>query len=80
MTTVKSYAKMGFGLGLGVAASQLLYLALGLALIVWGLSLLKEARNGRGNLTVAYIVMGLGVVLGLGLGAGLFFENLMNNI
>lgn len=78
--SIKSYAKMGFGLGLGVAASQILYLAIGLLLFVWGLSLLKDARRGRGNMVVAYTVMGLGVVVGLGLGAGIFFDNLMENI
>jgi hypothetical protein len=47
---------------------------------VWGLSLLKDARRGRGNMVVAYTVMGLGVVIGLGLGAGFFFDNLLENI
>ena len=80
MVSIKSYAKMGFGVGVGVIAAQLIYMALGLLVFVIGLSMLSKARKNNGSVVPAYIVMGIGMILGLGLGAGLFFDNLSKNL
>jgi hypothetical protein len=79
MAQLKQLIKTGFGLGLGVMAAQLLYMFVGILLLLWGVSLLKKARRGQGSLTGAYVVMALGVVIGLGLGAGFLLENALNN-
>lgn len=80
MGSIKQYAKMGFGLGVGVIAAQLIYMVIGLILFVIGLSMLSKARKNNSSVVPAYIVMGLGMVVGLGLGAGLFFDNLSKNL
>lgn len=80
MVSIKSYAKMGFGIFTGALAAQMIYLAFGLLLLVIGLYMLSSARKRGTSVVPAYIFMGLGVVLGLGLGAGIFFENLQNNL
>jgi hypothetical protein len=77
--SLKQLVKTGFGLGLGVAAAQMLYIVIGLLLLLWGMSLLKKARRGEGSVTTAYFVLALGVIFGLGLGAGFLLENAMNN-
>lgn len=79
MAQLKKLIKTGFGLGLGVMAAQMLYMFVGLLLLLWGTSLLKKARRGQGSLAAAYFVMVLGVVIGLGLGAGFLLENALNN-
>lgn len=80
MVSIKQYAKMGFGVGVGVIAAQLIYMAIGLVLFVIGLRMLSRARKSNGSVVPAYIVMGLGMIVGLGLGAGIFFENLSKNL
>ena len=75
----KNMVKTGFGLGIGVAGAQMIFLAIGLALLLWGISLLKKAERRGESKTTAYIVMALGVVFGLGLGAGFLLDNAMSN-
>ena len=77
--SLKQLVKTGFGLGIGIAAAQMLYLAVGLLFLLWGVSLLKKARRGQGSMTTAYFVLALGVIFGLGLGAGFLLDNAMNN-
>lgn len=80
MSPLKNLIKTGFGLSIGMIGAQLIFMALGLLLFVWGMSLLKKARRGQGSLSAAYVVMGLGVVLGLGLGAGAFIDEVSSNL
>jgi hypothetical protein len=44
------------------------------------MNMLSKAKESNKSLIPAYAVMGTGVVLGLGLGAGMFFEKLGNNM
>ena len=67
--SIKNYAKMGFGLGLGAAGVHMIFGLIGMLLLLWGTSLLKKARRSGGSLVPAYAVMVMGVVIGLGLGA-----------
>jgi multisubunit Na+/H+ antiporter MnhB subunit len=60
--------------------AQILFLAIGLIFLVIGMNMLSNARKEGKSLTNAYIVMGVGVVLGLGLGAGMFLENVGKNL
>jgi hypothetical protein len=77
---LKELVKTGFGLGLGVAAAQMVYLVIGFAFLIWGVSLLKKAREGKESYGFAYFILFLGVVFGLGLGAGFVLDNLMENV
>lgn len=76
----KQLVKTGFGLGLGVGAAHMLYMAIGFLLLLWGVSLLKKARRGQGSKAMAYFVMALGVICGLGLGAGFVLGNAFENL
>lgn len=69
-----------FKIGAGIMTAQILFLAIGLILLVIGMNMLSKARASNASLTPGYLVMGTGVVLGLGLGAGMFLENLGNNM
>ena len=60
--------------------AQILFLAIGMILLVIGLNMLSKAKENGKSLVPAYAVMGTGVVLGLGLGAGMFFEKIGNNM
>lgn len=69
-----------FKIGAGVISAQIMFLAIGLLFLILGMSMLKKARKNSESTVPAYIVMGLGVVMGLGLGAGMFFENITENL
>lgn len=69
-----------FKIGAGIMTAQILFLAIGLIFLVIGMNMLSNARKEGKSLTNAYIVMGVGVVLGLGLGAGMFMENVGKNL
>jgi hypothetical protein len=69
-----------FKIGAGIMTAQILFLAIGLIFLVIGMNMLSKAREQGKSLTPAYVVMGLGVVLGLGIGAGMFLENVGNNL
>jgi uncharacterized membrane protein len=74
--------KFGFGAFSGMFAAKAIFLLVGLVLFVPGLYLLSKERKkekSQQNLIPAYVLMGLGMVLGLGMGSGVFFENLMAN-
>jgi len=78
--TIKSYAKMGFGFVGGAIAAQLIYMAIGLIFFLIGMRMLAGARKQGTSTIPAYIFMGIGVVVGLGMGAGFFFENVSKNM
>jgi hypothetical protein len=69
-----------FKIGAGIMTAQILFLAIGLIFLVIGMNMLSKARASGKSLAPAYVVMGLGVVLGLGLGAGMFLEQVGNNL
>jgi hypothetical protein len=69
-----------FKIGAGIMTAQILFLAIGLFFLIIGMNMLSKARKEGKSLTPAYVVMGMGVVLGLGLGAGMFLENVGNNL
>jgi hypothetical protein len=69
-----------FKIGAGIMTAQILFLAIGLIFLVIGMNMLSKARKESKSLTPAYVVMGMGAVLGLGIGAGMFLENVGNNL
>lgn len=81
---IKQDIASGFGLGLGAGLSMIIYIVIGLAFLIPGAILLgrekkkpKEQRNGA-LVVVAYVLIVLGVICGLGLGAGFLLSNLFN--
>jgi hypothetical protein len=60
--------------------AQILFLAIGMIFLIIGMNMLSKAKESNKSLIPAYAVMGTGVVLGLGLGAGMFFEKIGNNM
>jgi hypothetical protein len=80
MTKIKEFAKAAFGTGLGLAGNLLLGM---LFLIPGFLIVTRENRKPRssrntGLLVVGFLLMILGVVLGLGMGADELFKDLKN--
>ena len=73
--------KVGLGAGFGFGLSQIVFLLLGMAFFLPGLIMLsKERKKAKGeknstNMYIAYALMAVGCVLGLGLGAGFLFTN-----
>lgn len=74
--------KLGFGAGLGLLLANVLFILVGMALFVPGLIMYsKEKKKAEGEksttkVVFAFILMGVGCVIGLGLGAGVLFENI----
>jgi hypothetical protein len=69
-----------FKIGTGIMTAQILFLAIGMIFLIIGMNMLSKAKESNKSLIPAYAVMGTGVVLGLGLGAGMFFEKIGNNM
>jgi hypothetical protein len=74
--------KLGFFAGLGSFASFIIFILIAMAFFIPGFILLKreEAKpkeeQKQSNKVFAYILMGLGMLFGLGFGAGTFFSEL----
>jgi len=69
-----------FKIGAGIMTAQILFLAIGMFFLIIGMNMVSKAKESGKSLVPAYAVMGTGVVLGLGLGAGMFFEKIGNNM
>ena len=76
---IKDYMKIGFGLGLGSALSYMILLFFALLLFIPGFLIvlkqnkLPKEKRSTGWQVFGFILMGLGMLLGLGFGAGAFF-------
>ena len=73
-------AYTSFGVGLGFMASVIVYTFVGMLLFVPGFILLKKEQKKQNPSDLvkifAYVLMGMGMIIGLGLGAGVFFSEL----
>lgn len=76
--------KMGFGLGLGSMLAAMVYVFIGLLFFIPGLMLLgkerkkaKEEQNNT-NIAIAYLLMILGAIFGLGMGFNFIATNLIS--
>ncbi len=73
-------AKTGFALSFGSVALFIILILVAFGLMIGGFILVKkeskkpkEKRNMT-NMIIGFVLMGLGVVVGLGFGAPIFFE------
>ena len=80
--SIGEYAKVGFGLGLGSLAAFLIFTCIALVFFIPGFIIVikqrklpKEERNTTLQV-VGFILMGIGMIVGLGFGASVFFGEL----
>ena len=79
---VKDMFKTGFGLFSGIMVAQMLFMLAGLAFFIPGFLMLKKEQKkpkAEQSLVLPYVLMGIGMVLGVGMGSGVFFDNLASN-
>ena len=81
-TPIMEYARVGFGSGLGLFASLMLFTLVGVIFFIPGFILVnreqkkpKEEQNQTMKV-FGYILMAIGMIVGLGFGAGAFFGEL----
>lgn len=72
--SIRSLAKMGFGLGLGVMAAQVVFLLIGLAFFLPGLMLVRTGKREDNKDAsyyggIALMVVGIALMGGFGIGA-----------
>lgn len=79
MASIKSLAREGFGVGIGLFAAFAVYLFFGLLFFIPGFVLFTQEQKKRekntGTLVLSYILMGVGVILMGGLGFGVLLES-----
>lgn len=79
-----NFVKFGFGIGFGVHLSSIIFLLIGGALFILGIFLLSNERKKKEKnnslFITAYVLMFLGMVLGLGMGASFLFSNLLQDL
>ncbi len=77
-----NYAKPAFGMGLGVFGSLIFYMFFAVILFVPGFIIVKKEnakpKDKQSDVMKAlgYILMGFGMIIGMGFGAGMFFGEL----
>jgi predicted permease len=76
------YIKAGFGVTIGSIAALILFLLVAIGIFIGGWIIvhkeLKKPKDKRSTsmLVIGFILMGLGMVVGLGFGAPMFFASL----
>jgi len=80
MGMIKNYIKMGFGLGTGVFLAQILFILLGLAFFLPGLSLVQNSKGESQEKKTSYYSGIALMVVGVAIMGGLGFGVLMDNI
>lgn len=72
--SIKDYIKIGFGIGVGSNLASMIYIFIGMLFFFPGLYLLSKERKktkeeqNKTNMIIAYVLMALGALFGLGLG------------
>jgi len=79
--SMKSLIKTGFGIGIGVSLSQMVFLLIGLAFFIPGYLMYskKSDKNSSGSKTGGIILMVVGVVLMGGIGFGTLLDAITDN-
>lgn len=79
----KNAFTFGLGAGLGAGLSTMLFIFLGLLFFIPGVVLLSQERKkpkdqqSSSMVILAFVLMGIGCVVGLGTGAGFLFSSIM---
>lgn len=79
--SLKSLIKTGFGIGIGVSLSQMIFILIGLAFFIPGYLMYskKSDKNDSGSKTSGIILMVVGVVLMGGIGFGTLLDAITDN-
>jgi hypothetical protein len=84
--SVGQFVTAGFGIGIGSLLATMLFMIIAVSLFVPGYVIVKKQNakekeeRSTGTLVIGFILMGLGMVLGLGFGAGVFFGALGDSL
>lgn len=84
--SVGQFVTAGFGVGVGSMFATMIFMLIAVALFVPGYIIVKKQNvkkkeeRSTGTLVIGFILMGLGMVLGLGFGAGVFFGALGDSL
>lgn len=76
----------GFGLSIGSFAAVMIFLIIAMLFFIPGFIIvmkqrkLEKEKRSTGQLVTGYILMGIGVIVGLGFGAGVFFDALAGEL
>lgn len=80
MAKLKSLIKTGFGLGVGINLSFILFILLGLLFFIPGFIMFtkekKAGKSGDSEQIAGIVLMALGVVCMMGMGAGTLFDSI----
>jgi riboflavin transporter FmnP len=76
-SSVKSYAKAGFGLGLGALAAHVIFILIGMLFFIPGYMMMKnqDKKNKTASYYVGVGLMIIGVAIMGGLGFGTMLES-----
>jgi hypothetical protein len=79
-TSIRSLARVGFGVGLGVMAAQIVFMLVGAAIFIPGYLMLssakKDPQEGQAKRITGLVLMGIGVIIMGGVGFGFLMENI----
>jgi hypothetical protein len=77
--SMKSLIKTGFGVGIGIALSQMIFIAIGLVFFVPGYIMFSKSSSDKkkssGLQITGIVLMGIGLVIMGGFGFGLFMDS-----
>lgn len=83
-TGMGGLVRFGFGVGLGSGLAMILFMLVAAIMFVPGFIMVKQEQKKKKEgkevnmtkLVIGYVLMGLGMIMGLGFGAGTFFSTL----
>lgn len=85
-SSMSTMIRTGFGLTVGGLLASMIFIVIAMAFFIPGFILVKKEqkkpkseRNGT-TLVVGYVLMGLGMIIGVGFGSGTFFSSLSGDV
>jgi hypothetical protein len=78
--TLKSLVKLGFGVGIGVALSRVIFILIGLAFFIPGYIMFSKGSSDKnkssGSRVGGIVLMGIGMAIMGGLGFGILMDSI----
>lgn len=84
--SVGDFMKMGFGFGIGSIAATIIFILVAMCFFVPGFIIVmkqhkkEKEKRSTGWLIFGYILMAIGVIVGIGFGAGIFLTTLSEDL
>lgn len=82
---IKDYMKIGFGVGAGSMMASMIFVFIGMLFFFPGLVLLSKERKklqeeqNKTNMIIAYVLMAIGAIFGLGMGFNFIANGIMED-